>query len=99
MDQRRLAEPPLGSHERRGDKWTAKAYAWPDKTEKPAEPVLKQDVASLKGQGKCTVWATPCSNTPIYFDDPHIEVEAAAAKEVWQSADQSCLFCHLIDSD
>lgn len=63
-----------------GDKWIAKAYAWPDKTEKPAEAQLKQDVVGLKGQGKCTLWATPYSNTPIYFDDLHIEVEAAAAK-------------------
>lgn len=61
-----------------GDKWTAKAYAWPDKDAQPAEAQLKQDVAGLKGQGKCTVWATPYSNTPIYFDDLHIEVEAAA---------------------
>jgi hypothetical protein len=63
-----------------GDKWTAKAYAWADKAEKPGEPLLKHDLTGLKGQGKCTLWATPYSNTPIYFDDLHIEVEAAAAK-------------------
>lgn len=63
-----------------GDKWVVKAYAWPDKDAQPADAQLKQDVTGLKGQGKCTLWATPYSNTPIYFDDLHIEVEAAASK-------------------
>ena len=63
-----------------GDKWAVKAYAWPDKDTQPADAVLKHELSGLKGQGKCTLWATPYSNTPIYFDDLHIEVEAAAAK-------------------
>lgn len=63
-----------------GDKWAVKAYAWPDKDTQPADAVLKHELSGLKGQGKCTLWATPYSNTPIYFDDLKIEVEAAAAK-------------------
>ena len=57
-----------------------KAYAWPDKDTQPADAVLKHELSGLKGHGKCTLWATPYSNTPIYFDDLKIEVEAAAAK-------------------
>lgn len=62
-----------------GDKWAARAYVWPQNGQKPTDS-LKHEVTGLKGQGKCTLWATPYSNTPIYFDDLHIEVEAAAAK-------------------
>ncbi len=76
------ARPNLRLKVKKGewDKWTAEVYAWPDKAEKPGEPLLKHDVTGLKGQGKCILWATPYSNTPNYFDDLHIVVEAAVAK-------------------
>ncbi|MFM7606057.1 MAG: hypothetical protein ACKO8Z_12795 [Prosthecobacter sp.] len=63
-----------------GDKWVAKAYAWPDKGQKPTDSLLKHEFTGLKGQGKCTLWATPYSNTPIYFDDLQIEVATVAVK-------------------
>lgn len=62
-----------------GDKWSITASVWGDKDAAPAAPQIKHDLAGLKGQGKCTLWATPYSNTPIYFDNIQIEVEAAPA--------------------
>jgi len=62
-----------------GDKWNVTATVWGDKDAAPAAPQLKHDLAGLKGQGKCTLWATPYSNTPIYFNSIQIEVEAAPA--------------------
>lgn len=61
-----------------GDKWNVTASAWADKETAPAAPQLKHELSGLKGQGKCTLWATPYSNTPIYFDSIQIELEAAA---------------------
>ena len=57
------------------------ASAWPaTEAAAPATPQLKHEDKGLKGQGKCAIWATPYSNTPIYFDDIQIEIEAAPAK-------------------
>lgn len=61
-----------------GDKWNVTAGVWADKDAAPTPPQLKHELSGLKGQGKCTLWATPYSNTPIYFDSIQIEVEAAA---------------------
>jgi hypothetical protein len=64
-----------------GDAWSITASAWPAaETAAPATPQLKHEDKGLKGQGKCAIWATPYSNTPIFFDDIHIEIEAAPAK-------------------
>ena len=62
-----------------GDKWSVTGSVWGDKETAPATPQIKHELPGLKGQGKCTLWATPYSNTPIYFDSIQIEVEAAAA--------------------
>lgn len=63
-----------------GDAWYITASAWPAAdTAAPAEPQLKHSDKGLKGQGKCTLWATPFSGKPVYFDDAHVEVETAPA--------------------
>jgi hypothetical protein len=56
------------------DKWTITCKAWPADAAEPAAAITHED-ATLKGQGKCSIWGTPFSNTPIYFDDVKIEVE------------------------
>ncbi len=56
-------------------KWTIACKAWPADAAEPAEPVIAHEDATLKGQGKCSIWGTPFSNTPIYFDDVKIEVD------------------------
>lgn len=61
-----------------GDGWTITGSAWPATGAAPAEPMLKHEDKALKGQGKCAVWATPYSGTPVFFDDVTIEVEIAA---------------------
>jgi len=56
--------------------WTVEASAWPADAKAPSEPQIKHDDPTLRGQGKCSIWATPYSGTPIFFDDVKIEVEA-----------------------
>lgn len=64
-----------------GDAWAIAASVWPaTEAAAPATPQLKHEDKGLKGQGKCAIWATPYSNTPIYFDDIQIVIEAAPAK-------------------
>ena len=62
-----------------GDDWSITGSAWPATEAQPADPMLKHEDKGLKGQGKCAVWATPYSGTPIFFDDIAIEIEVAAA--------------------
>ena len=61
------------------DSWTITGKAWPADAAEPTEPLIKHDEKSLKGQGKCAIWATPFSGEPVFFDDIRISVEAAAA--------------------
>jgi hypothetical protein len=56
-------------------KWTITCKAWPADAAEPAEASITHEDPTLKGQGKCSIWGTPFSNTPIYFDDIKIEVE------------------------
>jgi hypothetical protein len=56
-------------------KWTITARAWPADAAEPAEPAITHEDATLKGQGKCSIWGTPFSNTPIDFDDIKVEVD------------------------
>jgi hypothetical protein len=56
-------------------KWTIACKAWSADAAEPAEAAITHEDATLKGQGKCSIWGTPFSNTPIYFDDVKIEVE------------------------
>lgn len=60
-----------------GETWSITGSAWADA--QPAEPMLKHEDKGLKGQGKCAVWATPYSGTPVYFDDISIAIEAPVA--------------------
>lgn len=60
-----------------GDAWSITGTAWAEGEAVPPAPQLKQEDKGLKGQGKCAVWGTPFSGTPIYFDDIRIAVQAA----------------------
>jgi len=51
------------------NKWLITCKAWPADAAEPAEAAITHEDATLKGQGKCSIWGTPFSNTPIYFDD------------------------------
>jgi hypothetical protein len=62
-----------------GDAWSITGKAWQADAAEPAEPLIKHAEKSLKGQGKCAIWATPFSGEPVFFDDIHISVEAVAA--------------------
>lgn len=60
-----------------GDAWTITGKAWAADAAEPAEATIKAEDKGLKGQGKAGVWGTPYSQTPIYFDDIHVSIEAA----------------------
>lgn len=62
-----------------GEDWIITGKTWAADAAEPAEPQLKHDAKGLKGQGKVSVWATPYSQTPIYFDDIEAGIEEAAA--------------------
>ena len=60
-----------------GDAWIITGKVWPADATEPAEATVKADDKGLKGQGKVGVWATPYSETPVYFDDIEVKVELA----------------------
>ncbi len=60
-----------------GDEWTISGKTWAADATEPAEAQIKHTDKGLKGQGKASVWATPYSHTPIYFDDIEVAVEVA----------------------
>ncbi|MES2736928.1 MAG: hypothetical protein V4672_11455 [Verrucomicrobiota bacterium] len=60
-----------------GEEWTITGKTWAADAAEPAEAQIKHTDKGLKGQGKASVWATPYSQTPIYFDDIEVGVEAA----------------------
>lgn len=55
--------------------WHVTGKVWHADEAEPAEAQFSQEDTMLKGQGKCSIWGTTFSNTPIYFDDVKIEVE------------------------
>jgi hypothetical protein len=55
-------------------RWSVVAKAWPQDKEEPVSAQIEHEDATLRGQGKCSLWATPYSGTPIYFDDVKIAV-------------------------
>lgn len=57
------------------NKWTIAGKAWPADSPEPKDPQITHEDTGLKGQGKCSVWATPYSGTPIYFDDIKLTLE------------------------
>lgn len=60
------------------DTWLITGKAWLADAAEPAEPLIKHEEKTLKGQGKCAIWATPFSGEPVFFDDIRLSVEAAA---------------------
>ena len=64
----------LGAKKVAEGKWTITCKAWSADAAEPAEASITHEDTTLKGQGKCSIWGTPFSNTPIYFDDVKIEV-------------------------
>lgn len=60
-----------------GDDWTITGKVWAADAAEPAEAQIKHADKKLKGQGKASIWATPYSHTPVYFDDIEVGVEAA----------------------
>lgn len=63
---------------KQGDVWTITGKTWAADATEPTEAQLTQTIKGIKGQGKASVWATPYSSTPIYFDDIEVGVEVAA---------------------
>ena len=57
------------------DKWNISAKAWAADAAEPKDAAITHEDATLKGQGKCSIWGTPFSGTPILFDDVKIEIE------------------------
>lgn len=55
--------------------WAITAKTWPADGSEPTEPQITHEDATLKGQGKCSIWGTPFSGTPILFDDVKIEID------------------------
>ncbi len=56
-------------------KWTIAGKAWLASDPEPKEAQFTHEDTTLKGQGKCSVWGTLFSGTPIYFDDLKVELE------------------------
>jgi len=56
-----------------GDRWTLQGKVTPAEGE-PAS-IQHQDDSGMKGTGKCSLWATPYSELPIFFDAIRAEVE------------------------
>lgn len=61
-----------------GEEWIITGKVWAADATEPAEPLIKTTGKGLKGQGKASVWATPYSHTPIYFDDIEVALELAS---------------------
>ncbi len=61
-----------------GEDWIITGKTWEADATEPAEAQIKHTDKGLKGQGKASVWATPYSQTPIYFDDIEVAVEVPA---------------------
>jgi len=61
-----------------GDDWTITGKTWAADATEPAEAQIKHTDKGLKGQGKASIWATPYSQTPIYFDDIEVAIEVPA---------------------
>lgn len=62
-----------------GDGWLITGKVWASDASEPSEATVKAEDKGLKGQGKAGVWGTPYSQTPIYFDDIVVKIEAAPA--------------------
>lgn len=56
-------------------RWQVTGKVWPAADAEPAEPQFSLEDTTLKGQGKCSIWGTTFSNTPILFDDVKVSVD------------------------
>lgn len=61
-----------------GDAWSITGSAWAADAPEPKEPLIQHADKGLKGQGKPSIWGTPFSEKPIFFDDITVSVEAPA---------------------
>ena len=61
--------------------WEILGKVWPADGEEPKEPQLKSSASDLKAQGKCAIWGSPFSETPIYFDDIAVSTTSAPPSE------------------
>ena len=59
--------------------WVITGKIWPADGEEPKEAAIQHADTTMKGQGKCAIWGTPFSETPIYFDDIKVGITPAAA--------------------
>lgn len=55
--------------------WKVECKSWADGAEEPKEAQISHEDNTLRGQGKCSLLATPYSGTPIYFDEVKIQIE------------------------
>ena len=55
--------------------WILTGKVWPADGPEPKEPNITVEDSTSKGQGKCSIVATPFSGTPIYFDDIKLQIE------------------------
>lgn len=55
--------------------WVLTGKVWPANAAEPKEATITVEDSGSKGQGKCSIVATPFSGTPIYFDDIKLEIE------------------------
>ena len=61
--------------------WSITGKIWQADGEEPKEPAIQHTDTAMKGQGKCAIWGTPFSETPIYFDDIKVGITPAAAEK------------------
>ena len=68
----KIEAKPIGTQD-----WQIEGSAWVDGQQATAVK-LSIKAQGLKGQGKCSLWATPYSQTPVYFDDIVLSLATAA---------------------
>jgi hypothetical protein len=66
----------LWAKQTEGSKWLISGKAWPATEAEPADPQITHSDPAFKGTGKATVWGTPFSEMPIFFDDLSITATA-----------------------
>ena len=65
------------SMKRDGDTWKVEGRLWADGSNRPAEPAISH-AADGEGKGKCSIWATPYAELPIFIDDLTVRNAAPA---------------------
>lgn len=57
------------------NEWSIEGKAWKKGETEPAKSQFLYKDQKLRGQGKCSLFATPYSGTPVKFDDITVEVD------------------------